>query len=349
MFRIIEISKKRKMMKKISYIILLLLAVSFGSCGRKTNSSGRKADTIAMQKCPKFMADSAMVLIEKQCDFGPRVTGSKENEQCGDWMVEQFKALGLEVEEQKTEVTMYDGTKLPCRNIIARLNPGNPDRILLCAHWDCRPWADNDPDEKKHHTPILAANDAASGVAMMMELARVIKQDGTLRTGIDFVCFDAEDLGCPQWAQDDYEGDTSDTWCLGSTYWSEQAAANGYKARFGILFDMVGGRGSTFSQELYSLHYAEPVVQMLWHIAQQIGYGHYFPLREGGGVTDDHVAVNQIAHVPCVNIVPYHNDGPSSFGPTWHTVSDTPENIDTNVLQAVGQSVLQLLYNDNAE
>ncbi len=333
----------------IPYLTLLLFAVILYSCGGRTGSSADRPDTIAMQPCPTFMADSALLNIEAQCDLGPRVPGSQAWTKCGQWIADQFRSLGCDVEEQTTEVTVYDGTKIPCRNIIARLNADNPDRILLCAHWDSRPWADNDPDEKNHKKPILAANDGASGVAVMMELARAIRQSPLpMKTGIDFICFDAEDYGCPQWAEDDVT-DTSETWCLGSTYWANQAAANNYRARFGILFDMVGGRGSTFSMEGLSRQYAEPVIQMLWHIAHQIGYGHFFPLRDGGYLTDDHVPVNRIAHVPCIDIVPYHTDGPSSFGPTWHTLNDTPENIDTNVLEAVGQSVLQLIYNDNAE
>lgn len=286
-----------------------------------------------------------MHTIVAQCELGPRVPGSEAWKLCGDSIVAWFTELGLEVEEQQTTVTRYDGQTIPCRNITARLNANDPDRILLCTHWDSRPWADNDPDEANHKRPVLAANDGASGVAVLRELARVLTSDGTIGTGIDFVCFDAEDCGTPQWA--DIENDSEEsTWCLGSKVWSTEAAQANYGARFGILFDMVGGRGSTFSRESVSMHYAQPVVELLWHIAQQLGYGHYFPLRDGGGIVDDHVNVNQIARVPCIDIVPYHTDGPSSFGPTWHTVSDTPENIDPNVLEAVGQSVLQLIYND---
>ena len=319
--------------------LLLLLLVS---CGGKTKQAGGR-DTIPMQPCPKFVAGNAMQHIQQQCALGPRVPGTAAWRACGDSIVAWFSALGLDVEEQETTVTLYDGSQFPCRNIIAHINPDNTDRILLCAHWDSRPWADNDADKRNHHTPVPAANDGASGVAVMLELARIISAADDLKTGIDFVCFDVEDCGTPQWDEGDYE---ENSWCLGSRYWSEQAAENRYQARFGILFDMVGGRGSTFSREGYSMQYATPVVEMLWHIARQLGYGHYFPLRDGTFITDDHVCVNQIAQVPCIDIIPYHTDGPSGFGPTWHTLQDTPENIDPNVLEAVGQSVLQLIYND---
>lgn len=331
-------------MRRLLYILLTLGMGFMASCGHQTKQSHRP-DTIPMRPCPKFVAENAMRCIEAQCAPGPRVPGSKAWQTCGDSIVAWFSALGLKVSEQQTTVTLYDGSTLPCRNITASLNPENRDRILLCSHWDSRPWADNDPDEANHKKPVLAANDGASGVAVMLELARILSQADSIRTGIDFVCFDAEDCGTPQWYDGELENEES-TWCLGSREWARQAQTDGYQARFGILFDMVGGRGNTFSQEGFSLRYAKPVVSMLWHIAQQIGYGHFFPLREGTFITDDHVNVNHIAGVPCLDIVPYHTDGPSSFGPTWHTVSDTPDNIDPNVLEAVGQSVLQLLYND---
>ena len=165
-----------------------------------------------------------------------------------------------------------------------------------------------------------------------------------VEVGVDMVCFDAEDMGVPQW-EDDVE-ETSDSWCLGSRFWSEQAAGVNYQARYGVLLDMVGGRGSTFSREMVSRYYADPIVGLLWALANQLGYGHYFPMKDGGYLTDDHVNVNRIARIPCIDVVPHFTEGPSSFGPTWHTVSDTPENIDTNVLMAVGQSLTQLLYNE---
>ena len=328
----------------MKHILLLIPILALLSCGGRTKKADLP-DTIAMQPCPEFVAANAVRYIESQCALGPRVPGSQAWRACGDSIVAWFQALGLEVEEQNLNVKVYDGSAVPCRNITARLNPKNYDRILLCAHWDSRPWADNDPNMLNHQKPVPAANDGASGVAVMLELARILAQEKPVKTGIDFVCFDVEDYGTPQWADIEQDREES-TWCLGSRAWAEQAAQNNYQARFGILFDMVGGRGSTFSKELLSLHYAQPVVELLWHIAQQLGYGQFFPLSEGSSIVDDHLNVNQVAHVPCIDIIPHHDDGPSPFGPTWHTLNDTPENIDPNVLEAVGQSVLQLIYND---
>lgn len=162
--------------KGVEGSLLFILLLLFASCGGQNKGTRSGADTIALSPCPRFSADSTMRYINEQCAFGPRVTGSEAARLCGDYIVECFKALGAEVEEQTADVTIWDGTKLPARNIIARINPSNPDRILLCAHWDCRPWADNDEDEANHHTPILAANDAASGVAVMLEICRLLQE-----------------------------------------------------------------------------------------------------------------------------------------------------------------------------
>ena len=326
------------------FFLLAVMACLLSACGEKTKSNKGGSDTIALTSCPIFNTDSCMNYIQAQCNFGPRVTGSKEAALCRQYLVEQFKRFGTQVEEQPCEVTLWDNSKLPACNIIAKVNPENPDRILFCAHWDSRPWADNDEDEKKHRTPVLAANDGASGVAVMMELCRLLQQK-PVKVGIDFVCFDAEDLGTPQWAET--EESDSHTWCLGSKLWAEHAREESYRARYGVLLDMVGGRGSVFPPEKVSQEFAQPIVSLIWRLGNQLGYGHYFPLdKEGGFLMDDHVNVNRYARVPCIDIVPYFTDGPSSFGPTWHTVNDTPENIDPNVLEAVGQTLTQLIYNE---
>ena len=326
------------------YILFALLACLLAACGGKSGRNNSGADTIALAPCPTFNSDSCMKYIQEQCNFGPRVTASKEAQECRQYLVEQFQRLGAVVEEQQGNVTLWDGTELPACNIIAKLNPDNLDRILICAHWDSRPWADNDEDEKNHRTPVLAANDGASGVAMMMEICRLLQQQ-PVKVGIDFICFDAEDMGTPQWAET--EESNSQTWCLGSKFWAERAREEGYRARYGVLLDMVGGRGSIFPPEKVSQEFAQPLVGLIWQLGKQLGYGHYFPQnRDGGFLMDDHVNVNRIARIPCVDIVPNFTDGPSSFGPTWHTVNDTPENIDPNVLEAVGQTLTQLIYNE---
>ncbi len=341
--RTTEAQRKERAKNFFLFSLSILLAFTlFPSCGNKTQKN-EGPDTIALSKAPLFVADSAMAYVQAQCDFGPRVPGSTAHDACGNWMIAKFKKFGAEVSELRTTLNGYDGQPMPCRNIQARMNPEAADRILITAHWDSRAWADNDPNPANHHTPVMAANDGASGIAVMLEMARVIQQN-KLNYGIDFVCFDLEDQGTPQWAE---SNEDENFWCLGSKYWAEQAYAVGYHARYGINLDMVGGRGAQFAMEGFSKQYASPIVSMIWHLAEQLGFGTYFPLREGGYVTDDHLPVNRILRIPCIDIIPYIEGGNSSFGPTWHTVQDTPENIDPEVLHAVGQTLIQLIYNDN--
>ena len=336
------------MKKNILWSLLPVALVVLGACGSgKQQSAGGTSDTLALASAPDFSADSAMLYIREQCSFGPRVPNTEAHRACGDYIAARFRSFGAVVTDQYADLKAYDGTMLKARNIIASVNPENADRILICGHWDSRPWADNDPNPDNHRKPVPAANDAASDVAVMLEMARLIQQE-PLQVGIDFICFDAEDYGVPQW-DDNPEYEHSDSWCLGSTHWAHHPHKEGYTARLGILMDMVGGRGSTFSLEGFSLQFARPVLERVWQVAAQTGYGQYFLYREGGYITDDHVPVNTIAGIPCIDIVPYFTSGPSSFGPTWHTVADTPENIDPEVLKAVGQTVLQFIYNENTE
>lgn len=333
-------------MKHTIFCLTFALALfSLSGCGKKQQQA--TAETTEGKKqtpCPSFEADSAFAYIQAQCDFGPRVPGTSAWKRCCEWIVNRFEQAGLDVEVQSTDVAIWDGTQTPCRNIIARLNPQATDRILLCAHWDSRPWADNDPDPDNHRTPVPAANDGASGVAVLLELARQMASDSTMTTGIDFVCFDVEDAGTPDWAETTTE---ENTWCLGSRYWAYNAGRDGYHAQFGILLDMVGGRGSTFLKEQVSLAVAEHVVDLVWDTAEEIGYGNIFLKEQGGAITDDHVEVNRLTRIPCIDIIPYYKNVDSSFGPTWHTLNDTPENIDPQVLKAVGQTVMQVVYNYN--
>lgn len=297
---------------------------------------------------PSFNADSAYAFTKAQCDFGPRDMNSRGHDLCGEWIVSKFKEYGCKVTTQTAMLAGYDGTKLRSRNIMASINPEATTRILLCAHWDSRPWADNDPDSANWRKPILAANDAASGVAVMLELARIIGRSKDEKAfnkqlGIDFVCFDAEDWGTPQWAD---VADNADSWALGAQYWSKNLP-QGYEARYGILLDMVGGVGAKFYREGMSMQYAPEIVKKVWRAAREVGFGSYFPKEDGGVITDDHVPVNQFAKIPTIDIIPYYADcQQSSFGPTWHTLADNMENIDKNTLKAVGQTLVQVIYKE---
>lgn len=214
---------------------------------------------------------------------------------------------------------------------------------MLFAHWDTRPWADNDPNEQNHHTPILGANDGASGVGVLLEIARLLGQQQP-ELGVDIIFFDAEDYGAPQF----YNGEHKEEyWCLGTQYWARNPHVQGYNARFGILLDMVGGKNATFYKEGYSEKYAKDVNDKVWKKANEMGYGRFFIDKEGSPVTDDHLFINRLAGIPSIDIIPTDEGSElSSFGSFWHTVNDTMDIIDRSTLKAVGQTVLEVIYNE---
>ena len=327
-------------MKSTSLLILSLMLLTFASCkSQKSGETEAASDTIAVTQV-QFDADSAYASVEKQCSFGPRVPNSEAHTQCGDYIVSAFKALGLTVTEQEADLKAWDGKTLKSRNIIAAYRPELQDRIIICTHWESRPWADADPDSTKHHEPVMAANDGASGVAVMLEVARQLQQLKP-NVGIDFICFDSEDYGAPDWASDKVPQDGSD-WCLGSQYWAAHPHVPGYKARFGILLDMVGGQDARFAYEGISMRYARDVMVQVWDAATRAGATDLFQSVEGGYAQDDHVPMNEIAGIPTIDIIPFV-EGEHSFGLTWHTTSDTPQNISKETLRGVGQTLLQFL------
>ena len=326
------------MNRKYIFLSFLIVATLFSSC-----KSNKQVEEVLNPVGPAFIADSAMAYCQAQCDFGPRTMNSKAHDLCEEWIINKFKGFGLEVETQKADLTGWDGTKLHSTNIIARFNPQAERRILICAHWDSRPWADNDPDSANWHKPVLAANDGASGVGVMLELARILQNDTTLAIGVDLVCFDAEDYGTPQWAEK--REDSESTWALGAQYWAKNLPEN-YEPQFGILLDMVGGQGAKFYQEQFSLRYAASIVDKVWSAARHAGFSSLFTNEVGGGITDDHIPVNE-AGIPTVDVIPFYPDcDQSSFGPTWHTVNDDMEHLDINTLKAVGQTLIQVIYSE---
>lgn len=322
-----------------AFSILLTCCVGVGNkpAGQAGGSNARVVNV------PAFDADSAYSYVAGQVAFGPRVPNSEAHRECGDYLVQQLKRFGAQVDEQCDVVDAFDGTPLQMRNIIGSFQLENRKRLLLCAHWDCRPWADNDPDEKNHHTPVDGANDGASGVGVLLEVARQIQQQQPA-LGVDIIFFDVEDYGVPQFMN---ELSSEGSWCLGSQYWARTPHVTDYNARFAILLDMVGGKGATFYKEGFSEEYASAIVDKVWDKAHAAGYGNYFPKQRGGYVTDDHLPINRIARIPCIDIIPMMTDSElSSFGDTWHTVNDNMEHIDRSTLKAVGQTLLEVIYNE---
>lgn len=330
-------------LKLFSLLIIIITGISFTiSC----NSCQSKKEIFSSEpyqmKSPSFNADSAYLFIEKQVEFGPRVPGTLAHQECGDYLVSKLNEFGASVIQQRANVTHYDGQNIEIRNIIGVYNADVKKRILLFAHWDSRPFSDEETDSTSRNLPVTGADDGASGVGALLEIARQIHLN-SLDLGIDIIFFDLEDWGQPSYTTDWVPGDW---WCVGSQYWSKHPHVENYKAHFGILLDMVGGANATFLKEGYSLQYASNVVDKIWSTALRLGYGNYFISKRGGFITDDHVPVNQNHRAPSANIINLKLETNTGFVPYWHTQKDDMRNIDKNTLKAVGQTVLEVVYNE---
>jgi hypothetical protein len=289
---------------------------------------------------PTFNADSAYAYVKAQVDFGPRVPLTKAHADCAKYMVTELKKYADSVIVQKGIVTTFDNKNIECKNIIAQFNPQQKRRVLLCAHWDTRPWSDSDtirPGE-----PNDGASDGASGVAVLLEIARQLKQSKPA-IGIDIIMLDMEDYGEPD--NTPYER-KQDTYALGTQYWAKNTHVPNYYAEYGVLLDMVGAKNATFSRERYSLQFASSVVTKVWNTANQIGYSDYFLYRDGGYVTDDHYYINTLAKIPCIDIIQHDPATRSGFGSYHHTHADNMDIIDKNTLKAVGQTLLHVIYSE---
>ena len=289
---------------------------------------------------PVLNRDSAYAFVQQQVAFGPRIPGTKAHEACANWLVEKLKAYKAEVTVQKGVATTFDNRKYDLKNIIASYKPELPQRILLCTHWDTRPFADRDEGPNKNKT-YDGANDGGSGTAILLEIARQFSLNQPA-IGVDIIMFDLEDYGQPDVST---FPEMKDSWCLGSQYWAKNLHKPGYYARYGILLDMVGAKGAVFPKEGTSVYFASGLVDRVWNTAAKLGYGSFFINAKSGAITDDHLYVNMIANIPCINIIHY-DAMESDFFDHHHRVSDNMEQIDRDVLGMVGQTVLQVVYEE---
>ncbi len=329
---------------KQALVALLAAGLFQTACGSSKNkqTTAESDESAPAVNVPTFCADSAYTYVARQTEFGPRVPNTSAHRKCGDYLVATLEAFGAKVYTQEAELVAYDGTILKSRNIIGAYRPESKKRVMLCSHWDSRPYAD-ESDEQHHRTPIDGANDGASGVGVLLEIARQLQAQPT-DIGIDIIFFDAEDYGTPSF----YNGPhREDTWCLGSQYWGRRPHTADYKARFAILLDMVGGQNATFHYEGYSQRTASKAMKKIWETAHRIGHGRYFVQSAGGEVTDDHVYVNSLRQIPCVDIIDFNPDTDTGFNATWHTLNDDMQHIDKATLQAVGQTVMTVIYNEH--
>jgi glutaminyl-peptide cyclotransferase len=330
--------------KPAAILLIAGIAVFTSAC----NSPGPPVPPVAEKPAvvvnyPDFNADTAFYFTEKQLGFGPRVPNTAGHETCGNWLVAAAKSFADTVFVQPFVAGAFDGKKLKGRNIIASFNPAAARRILLCAHWDTRPFADQDTVDRGK--PIAGANDGAGGVAILMEVARAVRASRP-GIGVDIMFIDVEDYGQPQ---DSEFPPMEDSYCLGSQHWAKQPHVPGYKADFGILLDMASARGAVFTREGTSARNAGWVQDRVWANAGQIGFSNFFNNTLTGGIIDDHKYIMEITGIPMVDIIHFDASTHSGFGWYWHTHRDAIETVDKTTMLAVGKTVLYTVYQYDAE
>ncbi len=334
--------RKNSTLRVIAVIfVLILISVSCKGPVPKEKPSESPASVTSKINIPSFNADSALRYVKIQTDFGARVPGSNAHTACASWLNSKLLSFTPYVTRQDFKCRVYSGTVFTGENLIASFNPDKKARIMLCSHWDSRPFADHDKDLSRRREPVMGANDGASGVGILLEIARILR-DNHPDIGVDIIFFDMEDYGPPQ---DSQSGEHDEDWGLGSQYWSKNPHIPNYRARFVILLDMVGAKGAKFLREGFSMFYAPDKVNKVWKIAAGLGYGDYFPEENGGYINDDHYFINDILKVPAIDIIHLDpNSSNGSFYEYWHTTGDTYDRIDKETLRVVGEVLTKVVF-----
>jgi Zn-dependent M28 family amino/carboxypeptidase len=303
-------------MKSQHSLFVLVLSVNLLFCGKVI---------------PQFDEQRAFNYLEEQCAFGPRNPGSESAKQCLNYLETELKKFADKVVKQPFQ--HYDKRNkktLFMTNLIASFNSNQSQRIFLAAHWDTRPMADRDPDPLKRNTPILGANDGASGVAVLLAIARNLFENQP-DIGVDIIFFDGEDFG---------EEGNLDEYFLGSKFFAKHAV--NYKPRFGILVDMIGDAQLNIPIEGFSQEYLPFVVEKVWSTAESLGET-AFENRLGSYINDDHKMLIEKG-IPCIDIIDFAF--PDESHRYWHTLEDTPDKCSPESLGSVGRVLLNVIYNE---
>lgn len=320
--------------------ILAVTAFIASACGNKAaerteslpqeQTAGKNTPAVAVD------ADSVYARVAEQVAMGPRIPGTPGHDRCVDYIVARLKAAGADVTVQDTVFAPAGSAVKPqhVRNITGRFNAGAPRHVMLLAHYDTRPWADQEADKSLHNTPIDGANDGASGVAVLLEIARLMKQLPD-NVEVEMLFVDAEDAG-------NYDDDFS--WCIGAQAWADAFDSTSRRVpEYAILLDMVGGKNAVFPREYFSERYARNVNNLVWESARALGYGDRFPDEIGGALNDDHIHIMRMG-IPTIDIVESANPATNSFNPTWHTLDDNLDNIDRSTLKMTGDVVINTIF-----
>ena len=280
---------------------------------------------------PRFDGDHAFSYLVAQCDFGPRNPGSDGYYACLDYLI-------TELDQSANEIILQDfsyqerryNKKYNLENIIARFNPDAEFQTVISAHWDTRPWADQEDLRQDRDQPIIGANDGASGVAILLELAKIMGENPP-PIGVNLVFFDGEDLGVPG---------ENETYCQGSRFFAKNLPIP--RPNEAINLDMVGDKQLVLPIERYSLEYHPELVRHLWDRAKDMGLDAFIG-RVDYAIYDDHIPLNEIAGIPSIDLIDFKY--PNSYANFWHTLNDIPENCSEESLGQVGALMVDYIYN----
>jgi hypothetical protein len=280
---------------------------------------------------PRFDEDHAFSYLVAQCDFGPRNPGSDGYYACLDYLI-------TELDQSANEIILQDfsyqeqryNKRYNLENIVARYNPDSEFQTIISAHWDTRPWADQEDLRQDRDQPIIGANDGASGVAILLELAKIMGENPP-PIGVNLVFFDGEDLGVP--------GENS-TYCQGSRFFAKNLPIP--RPDEAINLDMVGDKQLVLPIERYSLEYHPKLVRHLWDRAKDMGLDAFIG-RVDYAIYDDHIPLNEIAGIPSIDLIDFKY--PNSYANFWHTMNDIPENCSEESLGQVGALMVDYIYN----
>jgi glutaminyl-peptide cyclotransferase len=311
----------RSIVRRLLLIAPLLLAACSEGGGVPSDRAQPRVDR------PPFEGSAAFELLRRQVAFGPRVPGTEGHARQLAWMKEYLAERADTVIEQPFTYVTAAGETLSLTNLFARFRPEAAERILLVAHWDTRPRADQALSPEERRQPIAGANDGASGTAVLLHLAELFRRQAP-PVGVDLLLVDGEDYG-PE----------VEDMLLGAKHFAANPPP-GYRPLYGVLLDLVADVDPRFPVEGYSAQYAPEVVQRVWGVARDLGYSDIFPNVLGGYITDDHVPLNE-AGIRTANVIDFEYGPENSF---WHTPRDVPANTSAETLRIVGDVVAELVY-----
>jgi glutaminyl-peptide cyclotransferase len=272
-----------------------------------------------------FNAARAMEYVRTQLDFGPRVPGTEGHRRAGDWIAEQMRLRADTVIEQRFSHVTAAGDTLPMRNVLARIKPEAMQRVLYVAHWDTRPVSDQASNPADRALPVPGANDGASGVALLMAVADVLKMTPPT-WGVDLLFVDGEDYGDFTAGRDVL---------IGSKYFAQHLPAPDYRPLFGVVWDMIGDANLGIYQEGHSVRRAPEIVSRVWQTAADLGYSRVFVPRVGESITDDHLPLLD-AGLRVIDVIDIEFSA-------HHTPFDTIDKVSERSLQIVGDVAVRLL------